>query len=121
MPGKLYLANLSISPVQYTINDLSGPEDLGADPENYTPSLWFVNRVLQRDKRAPSFFQGPGNKLRTEFQDVRSGEKPSHHFTIAIPGPPVSVDDDLILYVFREQVLLMDTRGNQLAWVQEDS
>jgi len=110
MAGKVYITNVSASLADYTVNyshvSMTGRP---IDPSTYTPYFTFASRAKFPDDRAATFAFGE-NAFSVSYADTIPPEAPGTDYRICIPLD-LSIDDDLILYVYRNGVLLMTTRG----------
>ena len=108
------MANVSPTWAAYQVNggptQTGRPYAVGPKPPPYTP--YFVFATLGRYPVEGEFGRGGPNDLVVTFRDTVPADVP-HRFTIVIPED-VSVDDSLILYAFRDVVMLLNSRGTPL-------
>lgn len=108
MTGKVYIANISASAATYSINNT--PVGTPARPMNsatYTPYFVIVARSRYPDPSG-TFAMG-SNDFSVQFADTIPPGK-QIDCVVVIPDSS-SIDDDLILYVFRNSVSLLSSRG----------
>ena len=106
--SRVYIFNVSSSGVKYIVNGTTLASVPGAESTtHYTPHS--VSTSFQKYPDSTVFGYGI-NSFESVFFDVISGEKPHHFFEITIPLD-VSLESNLILYVFRRVIHLMDQRG----------
>lgn len=111
--AKVFIANVSSTPTRYGVN--GGPTfpgrpcSPGPAPPPYTP--YFVFAPLDHYRDTGVFGYGP-NTLVVTFEDDGPYCEP-HAFSIMVPTTH-SLDDPLLLYVFRGVVMLLTTRGMPL-------
>jgi hypothetical protein len=99
--GQVYVANPSSTKVFYTVN--GGPIPTGWPARAGGPP-YIVSAALVKYPAAGSFNLG-SNSLTAQFSDQTGG----FVFPLSITG--VSVDADLVLYVFRGYAVLMSQFG----------
>ena len=112
MPGKVYVFNsynekitgLSVS--GYAAGDIPGWADGTGSATKYTPSGLAVERV--KDIGSSAAFAIGDNAVVVPWDSFRG------QVTVTIPDPKhsdVSLDDDLILYLTKNEAILLTTRG----------
>lgn len=109
MTGKVYIANISSSLATYYVN--STRIEIPARPMNertLVPYFVIVARTLYPDP--PGTFAVGSNEFRATFADKVPPEPGQIVCVVNIPNY-ISLDDDLILYVFRNSASLLTTRG----------
>ncbi|KVM57972.1 hypothetical protein WJ58_12215 [Burkholderia ubonensis] len=109
MTGKVYMANVSASSATYLVNDsLIRTPARPMNPVTYAP--YFVIVTRSRYGEPPGTFGMGENRFSAVFNDTIQPEPRRTDYTIPIPAS-YSIDDDLILYVYRNSVLLLTKRG----------
>jgi hypothetical protein len=116
--GIVYIGNTSASFVDYAVNHgalgPSRPAYPGPSPARFTP--YFLTATWEKEKGETVFGYGP-NDFTVTFRDQIPPVGP-HRYRISVPRS-VSTSDDLILYVFREIVLGLDSRGHPFGVARE--
>jgi hypothetical protein len=109
MTGLVYIANISSSEAKYFVN--STPIVMPArkmNPATYAPHFVLVGRSRYPDPSG-SFALGD-NPFCASFVDSIPPETGELNCIVTIP-PDISINDDLILYVFRNSAALLTSRG----------
>ena len=108
MAGQVLMVNVSATSPIYILNDSKlGLRSLPMMPPNYTPSIASAMRSKYGDP--PGTFAFGDNQLEVQYNDTLPS--PTQTYTVNIPTF-ISVDDSLILYIFRNGVMLMNVRGD---------
>ncbi|MDV2451826.1 hypothetical protein [Xanthomonas hortorum] len=109
MTGKVYIANISASAATYSINNT--PVSTPARPMNSaTCTPYFVIVARSRYPDPSGTFAMGSNDFSVQFADTIPPEHKQIDCVVVIPDSS-SIDDDLILYVFRNSVSLLSSRG----------
>ena len=109
MTGQVYIANISSSVAKYFVNGaLIDMPARKMNPITSTPYFVLVGRSLYPDP--PGSFAFGDNPFCASFADYIPPEAGEMNCTITI-SPDISINDDLILYVFRNMAVLLTTRG----------
>jgi len=112
MTGLVYIANVSAGSADYVVNDARiGTPGRPMNPKTRTPYFVVVSRSKYGDP--PGTFRMGKNDFLVRFADTIPPEPPQINYTIDIPLD-YSLDDDVILYVFRTSNLLLSARGKIL-------
>jgi len=112
MAGKVYIANVSTSATTYAVNDAPiVTPGRPMNPSTFSPYFVLVGRSKYPEPRGTFAFGR--NPFSATFADTIPPETPRVVCVIDIPVES-SVDDDLILYVYRNGVLLITKRGDAL-------
>lgn len=113
MTGKVHIANVSESIVVYTLNGKTiEPAARPMNPATCAPCFVLASR--SGEPGSPGAFASGRNSFVAAYRDTIPFEQAQSSYDVTIPAS-VPLDDDLIVYLFRNAALLMTTQGLLLA------
>jgi hypothetical protein len=113
MPGKVYCFNCHRETIsQLLVNGLPASTIAGWTIPGYTPASLPVDRIRRSDGRTPAFPIDRPTALELRWQSFTG--------KVSIPAvspfdSPVSLDDDLVLYMTLNGAILLTTRGSVMS------
>ena len=110
MYGNVYCFNIYNEPLKLSVNSQLAGTIAGHSKEPatlYTPSFLAVQRALHSDDDSAAAFPGDAKTALHIKWDSFSGLASIDLTNL----PDISLDDDLILYITRNQLILMTQRG----------